>query len=446
MKNKNKSLNVLCVNPWIHDFAAYDFWSKPLGFLWIVSILKLHGISVSYIDCLDRFHPKIDKHSIGKDDGRGPYLKTKILTPKPLNYINRNYSRYGINPEWFKSDLLNLSHKPDLIFVTSIMTYWYTGVQETIGAIREVYPNTSIILGGIYASLCYEHALKYSGADIVISGPGEKKVLELVEKYTGFVKSFDFDPDNLDTYPYPAFELQNKITYIPILTSKGCPFSCSYCASNYLSPNLMVRSPDSVISEIKHWNLKYGVKNFALYDDAFLINSKNHAIPILEKIIAENLDICFHTPNALHAREISKLNASLMFKANFKTIRIGVETLDFNNRGDHKLKEDEFKNALFFLKEAGFTKEQVGAYLLVGLPDQDLESIENSILNVKALGINPILAYYTPIPHTAMWTKAIESSRYDLVSDPIFSNNSIFPCWKSSFDWIKVSNFKNIIR
>jgi len=50
--------NILLVNPWICDFAAYDFWAKPIGILTLASILRRHGFSVYYIDCLDRFHPK----------------------------------------------------------------------------------------------------------------------------------------------------------------------------------------------------------------------------------------------------------------------------------------------------------------------------------------------------------------------------------------------------
>ncbi|MGD2036453.1 MAG: B12-binding domain-containing radical SAM protein, partial [Desulfobacterales bacterium] len=50
--------HILLVNPWIHDFAAYDFWAKPLGLLYLAALLRSHGLSVSYIDCLDRFHPR----------------------------------------------------------------------------------------------------------------------------------------------------------------------------------------------------------------------------------------------------------------------------------------------------------------------------------------------------------------------------------------------------
>ncbi|MGI9568270.1 MAG: B12-binding domain-containing radical SAM protein, partial [Desulfobulbia bacterium] len=53
--------HALLVNPWIHDFAAYDFWAKPLGLLTLAALLRRHGYIVSYIDCLDRFHPRAKK-------------------------------------------------------------------------------------------------------------------------------------------------------------------------------------------------------------------------------------------------------------------------------------------------------------------------------------------------------------------------------------------------
>ncbi|MCJ7617610.1 MAG: radical SAM protein [Desulfobacterales bacterium] len=437
--------NILLVNPWIHDFAAYDFWAKPLGLLTLASILRQHGFSITYIDCLDRFHPKapqIDPHT---RNGRGPFLKTKIPKPKGLEHVPRNFSRYGIMPEWFREEL-QLIPKPDLILVTSFMTYWYTGVNETIRIIKETYSDTPLILGGIYAGLCNDHAVSHSGADIVFAGPGEKYILKLAENYTGFSVSPEFDPDDLDTYPYPAFDLQRKISYIPILTSKGCPFSCSYCASHFLNPKRMLRSPLSLIEEIKYWHFKHGVKDFVFYDDALLVNAETHAVVLFEGLIKENLNVSFHTPNAVHIREISEKTAGLMFRAGFKTIRLGLETASFEKRKelDSKVTACEFKNAVSCLRKAGFQKNQIGAYLLTGLPGQTISSVEESIREVKRNGITPVLAHYSPVPHTALWDRAVASSHYDLEADPVFTNNAIFPCWFENFSWEKISYLKNL--
>lgn len=439
--------HILLINPWIHDFAAYDFWSKPMGILYLASILRDHGFIVSYIDCLDRFHPKAGRTQSNSRYGRGPYRKTKIPTPEGLEDVQRNYSRYGIEPSWFREDLKEVN-PPDLILVTSLMTYWYPGVQETIEIIKEIYPEVPVILGGIYATLCYDHAVRSSKADRVIKGMAEGSILALVEDFTGVSVKAKFDPDDLDTYPYPTFDLQRRITYMPILTSKGCPFSCAYCASHFLQPKRMLRSADSIMDEIAYWHQKYGVCDIVLYDDAFLANAQKHAVPLLEKIIDSGLHFRFHTPNAIHIRGVSRDVATLMFRAGFKTLRLGLETTVFDDRKnlDRKVSENEFLKAVELLRDVGFTKDQVGAYLLVGLPNQSIESIETSISMVLKSNITPILAHYTPIPHTALWDKAVDASRYNLTSNPIFTNNAIFPCHKESFSWQVLSRLKEAAR
>ena len=156
------SPHILCVNPWIHDFAAFDFWAKPLGLLSIAAILRKKGLEISYIDCLDRFHPQESKKIKASWDGRGAFRKTEIDLPEYLKSdeiktIGKKYSRYGIKPEWFIQDLQK-TDKPDIIFVTSLMTYWATGVKESIEIIKDIFPNVPLVLGGIYATLNFDHA------------------------------------------------------------------------------------------------------------------------------------------------------------------------------------------------------------------------------------------------------------------------------------------------
>ena len=437
--------HILLINPWIHDFAAYDFWAKPIGLLSLGSILRYHGFRVTYMDCLDRFHPEAPQTDPYARFGRGPYLKTRIPKPDGLEDIPRNFSRYGIRKEWFENDLLS-TEKPDLILVTSMMTYWYPGVQETIAMVRGVYPNTTIVLGGIYATLRREHAQHHSGADRIETGAGEKYILERVGEHTGFPVTPKFDPEELDTYPYPTFDLQRKIPYVPLLTSKGCPFSCKYCASHFLNPKRMIRSPESVVEEIKYWHEKYKVEDFVFYDDALLVDAEEHAIPMLEEVINSDLNIRFHTPNAVHIRGISRQTADLMFRAGVKTLRLGLETAVFDTRAelDSKVTNEEFKRAVTCLKTAGFHQGMIGAYLLAGLPGQDMSSIENSIEIVRQNNVIPVLAYYTPIPHTVLWPGAVASSRYDLESDPVFTNNAILPCQQEPFSWQTLTYLKDL--
>jgi hypothetical protein len=133
-----------------------------------------------------------------------------------------------------------------------------------------------------------------------------------------------------------------------------------------------------------------------------------------------------------------------MFAAGFTTLRFGLETAEFEDRSglDHKVTAAEFEQALRWLKNAGFSNRQIGAYLLVGLPNQPAAAIARSIDAVKRAGITPILAYYTPIPGTALWSEAVASSRYDLTADPLYSNNSVLPCRREPFNWKWLSELK----
>ena len=202
-----------------------------------------------------------------------------------------------------------------------------------------------------------------------------------------------------------------------------------------------------MLEEIRHWHRAHGVVDFAFYDDALLVNAENHIVPILEGIVAAGLHARFHTPNALHVREVTPMVAGLMHASGFESIRLGVETAAFEERGhlDKKISRGEFLQCIRVLKEAGFKKKQIGAYILVGLPGQSTSDVVDTIQTVKSAGALPIMAYYTPIPHTALWEEALASSRYDLALDPIFTNNAVLPCQKEPFSWEMLKRLKNLI-
>jgi radical SAM superfamily enzyme YgiQ (UPF0313 family) len=429
--------NILVINPWIHDFSAYDFWYRPLGLLSLASLLRMNGAHISWIDCLDPEHPDMyhEPHvrmPKRKKSGEGSYASERIPTPPPLSHIPRHFKRYGITPRTFLNTL-NSIPKPDIVMISSMMTYWYPGVFDTIHHVKVALPGVPVVLGGNYVTLCPGHA-SMSGADFCLSGPAESSIPSLLRDIMKIDMNFLPDLRNLDSYPYPAFDLIRKLDCVPILTSRGCPYHCSYCASHLLNDFFRRRNPFCVADEIEYWHSRFGVQNFSFYDDALLVNTDEMIIPLLQEIIRRQLNVQFHCPNGLHLREITPELSSLMNRAGFRTIRFGFETSDPIRQEETggKINNDEFRQAIKFLSLAGYLQQDIGVYILIGLPGQPADEVQESIRFVRSAGARPLLAEYSPIPGSDLWNNAIASSPYPIDTEPLFQNNTILPCKSAS--------------
>lgn len=417
-----KRPEILLVNPWIHDFAAYDLWAMPLGILVLATRLRRLGWEPRFVNCLDPDHPGMQPVKI-RPFAQGRFHRTPIDKPAPLASIPRTYCRYGVDPDLVREELESLP-APAVILVTGIMTYWYPGVRATISVLREAFPGTPLVLGGIYASLLTDHA-RTLGADQVIAGPAEQTLPEELYRITGISS----DGGSLGLEFSPALDLLRTVRFLPLLTSRGCPFRCAYCASVSISPAFVMREPDDVVDEIRAAVQRYGISDIALYDDAFLLNAENHALPILEAVIEKVPGLRWHCPNGLHASAITLRVASAMKRAGFQTIRIGLESSldEFHSRTGGKTDIKSFLSAVTNLKDAGFSAGQIGVYLLVGLPGQTRETIEADVHRVLTAGAYPKLAEYSPIPGTQMWPVAVKASRYPIDKEPLFQNCTLLP-------------------
>jgi radical SAM superfamily enzyme YgiQ (UPF0313 family) len=420
-------MRVLLVNPWVHDFSCLNLWSAPLGLLRVGEYLSQYGVRIEFIDCLETI-----KH---KPYGTGKYLREEIKKPDILKRIPRRFSRYGITREEFGERIKSLP-EPDIILLTSVMTYWYTGVKETVEELKRYYRDTPVILGGLYATLLPEHAIRNIPVDGVFQGSVEKGFSSYLRTF-GYRLKKEKDPE-----PYYKLGIM-RWKFAPLMTSKGCPFRCTYCASGIFNENFIQRPPDEVIKEIIDLYNR-GIRDFAFYDDALLVNSENHIKPILREIISFCPDIRFHTPNGLHARFIDEDLAILMKKAGFKTIRVSLETIspDLQEKTGGKVKTDEFSKSIELLKKAGFTKKEIGVYLMFGLPGQGLKEVIEGVNFLKSLSVRIHLTEYSPIPGTPLYNEAVSQGLIPEDIDPLLTNNSVYYYLFSGYDIKELESLK----
>jgi len=400
---------ILLVNPPIHDFTAYDFWLKPFGLLKVGGMLK-ENAELFFFDFLDRA-----KMSNKSDDfGRGKFLEEKIPKPEEFKTIKRYYRRFGLPRKDFE-DFLKKTNI-DFALITTTMTYWYPGVKEAIDTIKKFHPKTKIVLGGVYATLCEEHAYGL-GADLVIKGTNLADLFD----FTGAEKSNSI----------PVWDSYLSLDYGIVKITEGCPFKCSYCANSLLYQNFKPLSLDDAINELRYF-ASHGVKNVVFYDDALLFRADEILMPFLERVQREFGNYFnFHTPNALNARFFNRELAEVMVKAGFKTFFFGFDSssVEWQKKTSGKVSNEEIEKAVNYLIDLNVPKESITVYVMLGHPDQTQEEVEESIRFVKKLGAKAMISEFSPVPKTRDFEKAMDKigAPYD---KPLYTSKTAYPIFR----------------
>jgi radical SAM superfamily enzyme YgiQ (UPF0313 family) len=441
--------SLLLINPWIYDFAAYDLWVKPLGLLYVARFLEQYGYECELVDCLSYVGAHCDAPLRTKGKNKyhtGKFPAEIIEKPAALKHIPRYYRRYGISPQEFK-ERLRAIERPRAILVTSIMTYWYLGLKDAVTIVKEIFPDVPVIVSGIYPRLCPNHARAAIPADHILTEGPELAALKIIDDLYGVKRDYDdivFDICSLDR---PAYHLYKNLSSVSMLTSVGCPLRCDYCASHLLQPFFKQRPVDNILREISYYKDVFDIKDIAFYDDALLIKAEHHIKPMLQKIIEKRFSIRFHTPNGLHVRAIDDGLAKLLFEAGFKTLRLSFESSDLARQQDSssKITNSEFSGALHALRKAGFTNNELGVYMMIGLPGQSLDECRASLDFLASHNVPIRTVQYSPIPGTLYYSRA--TSDYGFIgNDPLFQNNSIFPLSRQDASYDAYQSLKNQVK
>jgi radical SAM superfamily enzyme YgiQ (UPF0313 family) len=403
-------------------------------------------------------------------------IDTRTSPHLALAYLGAVSERRGDTVRVFDADvedqpLVEFLHefKPHLVGITTntpqVKQSW-----STAAAIKKEF-DIPIVLGGPHVSVVSEdldfESLRQPQVDMVVRGEGEGPWLEisdLVDNYLRDQPEFSAEgmmnpeldlfseikglsyktsdgqlhrnPDgqviaDLDSLPWPAYHLFKMDRYtnlqpatdaVPgsrsfsILTSRGCPYRCTFCSQSIMPIKWRARSPENVIEEWRHLVKDLGALEIGVLDDSANIR-KNRLHQLADALIDNQIN---HVPwifvNGIRANLADLDLLVKLKKAGLKRTAFGVETGDeqmivkIDKHIDHDTIRQAFKNA----KAAGI--ETIG-FFIIGLPGDTRETMQKTI--DFAIELDPMIANFsmmTPYPGTIVYEQVKQNGRF-LVQD-----------------------------
>ncbi|HAV42952.1 TPA: hypothetical protein DCX15_02925 [bacterium] len=397
--------------PWaIFTTGTYNL---PLGLCYLASSLREAGFGeVRIYNCDMDEGEKIEESTIQKNYER--YIRSYNLD----------------NPIWDELRAYMKEFRPDIIGIT-IMTPEYTSALNVISIAKEILPHSIIIGGGIHPTILPERTLVETDTDFLVIGEGELTLPELVlslkrdrsfhdlrgvaYKSKGKVVVNSSRPfiKDLDQIPFPARDLLVNQKNIPvncglIITSRGCPSKCIFCASHKLwSRRVRFRSPENICKELLNVKSLYGTSHFRFTDDSFTLN-KERIISLCQLIIDQNLEIsweCDTKPEFLDEELLIKMKESGCVQINIG-IESGNERIRRLIRKEPTL--DKIEKIVALIKREGI---RVVGYFMFGFPTESKEDMEETLNFMERLGCYPCVSLATPYPGTEMWEMAVSSNK-----------------------------------
>ena len=385
---------------------------------------------------------------INPEEPKGSPFGEKVLTPPiGLMYIAAVLEDAGFDVQILDSNILCLSERqlsleikqaaPDIVGISLDCIRLYPSL-AIANSVKTLFRNrVPVVMGGPHVNVRYESVLQHPEVDFVVFGEGEYTMLELCQaiagkKPKGSILGLGLKEDgqirvnpprplieNLDDLPLPARHLVPMAKYPrkgefiknrvvdQVHTSRGCPFSCTFCSNTYVwGKKYRSRSAENVLTEIRELVNKYGASGIYFREDCFSID-RERVIEICEGIRREGWDIKWEFESRVDTvdRELLKI----VHDAGCESIWFGVEsanqrTLDLTNK---KITVDQTRQVFQWCKEAGI---KTGASIMFGIPYETIDDMKRTAQFVKEIDASFVdFNIFMGIPISKMYYEIVEN-------------------------------------
>ncbi len=375
-----------------------------------------------------------------------------IWVPLGLTYIAAVLEKEGhtikiidMNEKKLNDDDLRaeLKKNVDVVGITGMITE-YPKILKIVDIAKNGFSDRSVILGGPIATTIPKELLKQSQIDFIVMGEGEKTTPALIHAiehgsdisdirgiaYKIGKQAIINEPaipiGNLDTIPFPARHLLDMSKYIKnhfeiygfniegydkirstnLISSRGCPYDCTFCFKDMWGYKWRGRSAENVIAEMELLNETHNVNGFFFNDDTFILDKKRifRFASLLKK---SGLDVVWSCNGRVNLMQKDMLKA--MRDAGCVSIAYGIESGNQSILDSMKknITLSQTKNVVEWTKELGI---KVSGCFMIGMLGETKETIMDTINFAKELDLNFYgYSITTPLPGTELYRKSMIS-------------------------------------
>ncbi|MCJ7581524.1 MAG: B12-binding domain-containing radical SAM protein [Candidatus Aminicenantes bacterium] len=420
-------MKVILIEPPFHRFMGFYRYFFPPGLSALSAFLKKEGHEVLIYDADHGDKPE-------------PNTSSGLLKIYPRYLEGIKDSRHPIWSE-IKSTLANC--RPDIIGITFMSTK-IGAVRRIVEIAKSLFPEVPVVLGGVHPSVLYRSSLEQTKADIAVVGEGEVTFSELLKELENpnpdiqKIQGIAFkSPDgkivvtpprplirDLDSLPFPDREsLLNLESYRPddlsmIMTSRGCPYNCTFCSSIW-ERRVRTRSIPHLLNEIRYLQDRFQAQNIYFKDDTFTVDKKR-VYTFCKELDVNNIKIQWECLTRIELIEEELLKT--MQRSGLFNLKIGIET------GSPRLLKETNKNISIeqIKKGAALLKKlnmKWSAFFMIGYPDeteeeialtrQFIEQIQPTYVSMSVLVPYPGCKYYYDLKKTGKISEHTDWNLYD---------------------------------
>lgn len=407
-------MRILLVDPPFYGFMGYYNRYFPLGLALLGAVLREagHEVVVYDADC-NRNARDVDYSRL--PERYGAYV-AGLNTPS--------------HPAWEELRRTLRRLRPQLVGISAFTPKF--GAAARIAEIcKQDNADRPVVIGGPHATLRPEEILRNSPhVDVVAIGEGETTTLELVTHFGSqagkpleTISGLAFRANgavtrtpertrarSLDAFPFAARELLlGQASYTAedmglMMTSRGCPFACAYCAISAWGRTMAYRSVEHVVAEMRMVKARYGTRQFAFKDDTFTVN-RRRVVEFCERLIAERLNVNWDCNTRVNL--IDEPLLGLMKRAGCNEIRFGIESgservLETLDKG---IAREDVRRMAALMRTVGLLWS---GYFMMGVPGETAEDVRQTLEFMYELRPNfAAVAVYEPYPLTAIFAEGV---------------------------------------